>query len=243
MQDDIFEESSELGGGGDSDNDCAEANDIDDAAEVADHFRMMAITDADANVNIVNNEKNMILIPTGLERANTEDLRVHCVPNDWVDPSPCIPEGEPPFNELDNPGDWSSFSFCPVFKREKDRGKVYKHHALPTGCVPVPKDENGTRQIGGWTFHYKGWSEIHLDSRVTASAVVEENSTDETEMESSCDGRNDKEKEPALETIITEEAIVKPSLGRYRSGASHCVRPRACHHWHKLHQKPDGWTD
>jgi len=33
----------------------------------------------------------------------------------------------------------------------------YKHHALPTGCQPVPKNVNGKREINGWQFYYQGW--------------------------------------------------------------------------------------
>ena len=34
----------------------------------------------------------------------------------------------------------------------------YMGHYLPSGCVPVPLNNDGVRKIGDWEFHYSGWN-------------------------------------------------------------------------------------
>ena len=71
-----------------------------------------------------------------------KDVKIYRAPDDWTNP-PAKPErGEPNFDDVDNPGAWPPFIFSPTFA---SRGKTskYKHHALPTGCVPVPVNEDG----------------------------------------------------------------------------------------------------
>ena len=85
--------------------------------------------------------------------------KVTKAPEDWVPPEKKDPS-EPDFNNIDNPGGWSQFVFCPVYKKVgTGRSATYKYvkHELPTGCRPVPPDENGKRIKNGWEFHYKGW--------------------------------------------------------------------------------------
>ena len=58
---------------------------------------------------------------------------------------------------MDNPGGWSPFCFLPKFTGTKKNGDLkYSHHALPTGCRPVPADKKGERKRGEFKFHYKG---------------------------------------------------------------------------------------
>jgi hypothetical protein len=67
-------------------------------------------------------------------------------------------QGEPDFESVDNPGNWSAYMYRPVFKKNKKKEKAqYSHHELPTAAVPVPKDDNGKRVINGWEFFYGGW--------------------------------------------------------------------------------------
>ena len=103
----------------------------------------------------------MMEFPKGNKKnADPESLQIHNVPDYWEVPSPAVEKGETPFESIDNPGEWSSFSFRPVFKKSAgSRVAQYQHHCLPTGCVPVEKNENGKRVIDGWEFFYKGWME------------------------------------------------------------------------------------
>ena len=38
---------------------------------------------------------------------NPESLQIHCVPQDWEDPSSVVDNDELPFESIDNPGEWS----------------------------------------------------------------------------------------------------------------------------------------
>ena len=80
-------------------------------------------------------------------------------PDGWTPPGP--PEkwshkqdekgGEPRFEEVDNPGSWSCFTF----RGYKGKSKKYVHHRMPSGAVPVPKDPTtGKRTDGGYEFFY-----------------------------------------------------------------------------------------
>jgi hypothetical protein len=77
-------------------------------------------------------------------------------PDDWTRTAPKVDKGEPPFEEVDNPGNWSDFVFRPKFDRKK--GLKYLYHCLPTGATVVPKNENGKRMVGEWEFHYDGYT-------------------------------------------------------------------------------------
>ena len=78
-------------------------------------------------------------------------------PENWQPAAPKVNKGEPEsFDLIDNPGDWCSYTFQPKFKAKA--GGDYLYHALPTGATPVPANAEGVRSIGGWEFHYKGWS-------------------------------------------------------------------------------------
>ena len=80
-----------------------------------------------------------------------------CAPDDWKPNEPKPQKGEPEsFDNVDNPGGWSTYSYQAAFEQKK--GKKYVQHQLPTGVVPVPLDEDGKRTCNGWEFHYKGWS-------------------------------------------------------------------------------------
>jgi hypothetical protein len=79
-------------------------------------------------------------------------------PEGWTPPAADTAHGEPEFDNVDNPGNWSSFTFRPKFKKTKGGQKEYLYHALPTGATAVPiNPATGDRTIGDWTFFYKGW--------------------------------------------------------------------------------------
>ena len=50
-------------------------------------------------------------------------------PEDWIPEAPKSELGEPPFENVDNPGNWCKHTFCPEFeggKKKRDGGQ-YKH--------------------------------------------------------------------------------------------------------------------
>ena len=59
--------------------------------------------------------------------------------------------GEPEFETVNNPGQWSEFNFLLVFSKGFN---IYKINALPIGVMPLPQDSSGARLINGWEFHY-----------------------------------------------------------------------------------------
>jgi hypothetical protein len=89
---------------------------------------------------------------------NMSHVKVPKVPEDYVEPEVNHDRNEPLFEDVDNPGEWPRYCFQPKFESRSNTSQ-YKHHAMPTGAIPVPADtNNGTRKIDGWEFFYKGWS-------------------------------------------------------------------------------------
>ncbi len=77
-------------------------------------------------------------------------------PTDWT-PTANISKGEPLFEDVDNPGGWSSYTFRPIFE---PRGGKYICHAMPADAVPVPINAvMGKREEGGYEFYYQGWKQ------------------------------------------------------------------------------------
>ena len=63
------------------------------------------------------------------KNVNPESLQIRCVPDDWEDPPPDVGKDEPPFESIDNPGEWSSFSFRLVFKKSAGSSRAkYQYH-------------------------------------------------------------------------------------------------------------------
>jgi hypothetical protein len=85
------------------------------------------------------------------------DVKIAKPPSDWSSPIAQEARGEPKFEDVDNPGSWPQYCFRPVFNGRSNSAR-YKHHALPTGAIPVPKNDEGIRKINGWSFHYNGWT-------------------------------------------------------------------------------------
>ena len=116
------------------------------------------LTDSSGGVTgkIIMNQGNVTSIQ--LEDDVQSEVKIASPPPDWKPPTAQESRGEPKFEELDNPGSWPQYCFRPVFNGRSSSTK-YRHHALPTGAIPVPKnDEGGRREYNGWTFHYNGWT-------------------------------------------------------------------------------------
>ena len=94
-------------------------------------------------------EAKDFVLKSGLE----DGLKIAEVPEAWQAPEPKVCQGEPPFDQVDNPGQWNSFCFRPKFSRSKE----YLFHTLPSGARPVAMDSSGNRSINGWDFHYSTW--------------------------------------------------------------------------------------
>jgi len=77
-------------------------------------------------------------------------------PEDW-NPRVNSSRGEPPMDDVDNPGGWSSFTYRPMFQA---KGGRYIGHAMPAGATAVPiSEETGKRESEGFEFFYNGWKQ------------------------------------------------------------------------------------
>ena len=94
---------------------------------------------------------------SGSHDLNDEDkdnVKLPMPPADWSAPEVQLERGKPTFDDVDNPGNWNSYVFKPVFAG-RSKSTKYKHHALPTGAVPVPENANGKRKLNVWEFFTK----------------------------------------------------------------------------------------
>ncbi len=116
---------------------CCDANEIESGVEVDDN---------DAFVCEVKDESVQSMLysaPPGWSPP--------CDPVDW-DPTINRNKEEPLFENVDNPGGWSSYTFRPMFE---PRGGKYICHAMPAGAVPVPINAvTGKREEGRYEFFY-----------------------------------------------------------------------------------------
>jgi hypothetical protein len=76
-----------------------------------------------------------------------------CGPDDW-NPTINRNKGEPLFEDVDNPGGWSSYTFRSMFEL---RGRKYICHAMPAGALSLPIHAvTGMREEGGYELFYQG---------------------------------------------------------------------------------------
>jgi hypothetical protein len=150
---DVAEESKEKGDGGDSDDEADGFLDHDAAmVEATVEQQEEGNEDEDA---VDDGDRNSVVLQKGPgPPAVFIDMKVPGTPDDWVPPQRKEDKGQPHFVDVDNPGDWSEYTFRPEF--EKTGGR-YKRHVLPTGASPVPL-VNNKRELDDWEFHYKGWT-------------------------------------------------------------------------------------
>ena len=154
-EEDVLEEEEEMGCGNDSDFDADELDDLNDRMKEINIGT--DVTPDDTNEIVLDSSDNFVYVGKGTVKDNVGNLmKIASVPDDWVTPKHNEERGEPEYINVDNPGEWDSFVFRPKFKKEKGEMK-YNGHYLPSGCVPVPVNEDGHRKLGGWEFHYKGW--------------------------------------------------------------------------------------
>jgi hypothetical protein len=99
---------------------CFDANEIESGVEVDDNDAFVCeVTDESVRSRLYG-------APPGWSAP--------CAPDDW-NPTINRNKGEPLFQDVDNPGGWSSDSFRPMFEA---RGGKYICHAMLAGAVPVP---------------------------------------------------------------------------------------------------------
>lgn len=122
--------------------------------------------DTDVHVHEISNGNIAFVVSkNGVVVDLTEDFdkKVTKPPENWSAP-PKKDKKEPDFNEIDNPGNWPEYIFRPVYSKVRNKVK-YIGHALPTGCMPCPVDEeSGKRVCNGWEIFYNGWKSTKVNS-------------------------------------------------------------------------------
>ena len=117
------------------------------------------LTDATGGVVGNNLFEEGAVCRTELDSPVPKDVNIYKPPADWTIPKRKEERNEPKFEDVDNPGKWPQYCFRPKFVKGPGAGSKpeYSHHQLPTGAVPLPKNEDGKRICDGWELHYNGW--------------------------------------------------------------------------------------
>ena len=166
------EDQAAVGDGGDSDGD-------GEGFEVKNDFResmLLAMRDDlvherdEIEDAVGDDDDNCIISSSQIEVGNPDNVEPSAAllgaHDGWVVPGPpdtweykqAVAKGEPPFESVDNPGGWSSYTFKANFVGRGAKA-TYLAHEMPCGAVPVPKDPlTGKRMHGGYEFHYQGWT-------------------------------------------------------------------------------------
>jgi hypothetical protein len=120
---------------GDSDS-CASAakfEDLGDATKQALQDQLLLLANNEVDEMSGKKENGVIL-----KRGFIKEIKITTAPPDFKPKVPNESKGEPCFLNVDNPGNWSEYTFRPEFAK-KDKGENYtRHTTLPTGAVPVP---------------------------------------------------------------------------------------------------------
>ena len=133
----------------------AEICDLDSAYQdcIKEKLEVLVKVEVDDPSNSIDDNKDNWIMMKGLGNAKVIEP-----PEDWKPAPPKTEKGEPLFDTVDNPGNWSPFSFRAKFNEKNGKGN-YSYHALPTGVTVVPLDKDNKRKVDDWKFHYQGWSE------------------------------------------------------------------------------------
>ena len=145
-----MEELQETGDDADGDSTCSaeEINLLDEASEESskEWLEVLVQNEDDTEISILDIEQNSFLV----QRIG-KHISLPKPPDNWNQLVKSN-EGEPQFADVDNPGEWSQYTFQPKFHNKASKGKNkgdYAYHSLPTGARPVPADSNGIRQAAG----------------------------------------------------------------------------------------------
>ena len=99
---------------------------------------------------------NNAALPTYLKNA-PKGWSVPSAPEGWTPVTRKEAKWEPKFEDVDNPGQWSEFTFQPKFEGNYGNG-AYGHHGTPAEAKVVALDPiSGKRTVNEFDFFYGGW--------------------------------------------------------------------------------------
>ena len=108
------------------------------------------VLDDTENCTMSVSTKNMTL-PTYLKNA-PKGWSAPSAPGGWTPVTRKEAKGEPKFEDVDNPGQWSEFTFRPNFEGKYGSG-AYDHHAAPAGAKVVQLDPmTGKKTVNEFDF-------------------------------------------------------------------------------------------
>ena len=115
----------------------------------------------DIETNVLDDTKNCTMsvstkntvLPTYLNNA-PKGWSVPIAPGGWTSATRKEAKGEPKFEDIDNPGQWSEFTLRPNFEG-KHVSRAYGHHATPAGAKVVPFDPMTGRYVGNTVFWWR----------------------------------------------------------------------------------------
>ena len=145
---DAIEEDAQDQGDGDSVVDAEEMDVLNElVAEVeTERLKVLIKQEDDTDEAVLDADSNQLRFD--LEDLD-EDTKLPVRPKDWQPKPPNTKLNEPNFDVVDNPGNWCEYTFLAKFGTDgkgKDKKKKYLHHALPTGCTPVPMNDEGSNE-------------------------------------------------------------------------------------------------
>jgi hypothetical protein len=107
----------------------------------------LVISDDDALL-VEDNDQMAVMLHRGTVSAiEARCFEVPGTPYDWVPPAAQVSKGGPEFKYINNPGEWSQFTYHPKFPNG-----TFVQHSLPTGSSPVPPESEGNHKGGDWDF-------------------------------------------------------------------------------------------
>ena len=70
----------------------------------------MIVVEYESNEDMEDSDQNFVEFETKFQKnILLQNIKIHCIPDKWNNPAPSKDKNLPPFDKIDNPGDWSSF--------------------------------------------------------------------------------------------------------------------------------------
>ena len=78
-------------------------------------------------------------------------------PDDWKPWPRKVTSREPEFSTIDNPANWSEFTYRPTYSGKNRSGKYVAHKTLSGATVLPTNHKTGKCEVSGFELHYNGW--------------------------------------------------------------------------------------
>ena len=128
--DDAREEAKEAGDGGNSDVEADDCYDHDEAM-VSDQAER---NEEEGNMLVVDdNDRTLVVLSQG-DIELMHEIKIPGAPDNWSHPAAKTDQGEPSFENVDNPGGWLSFTFRAEYEKGGERATTSYIVCQPVHC-------------------------------------------------------------------------------------------------------------